>query len=149
MSQEIIMDQKVENFRKELRAKLDGVEKRLKELNATTKNVTEKTRSEVKAQLAALDSRAKAQRAKQQEVEAKAKTWLERKKVDTSEKIATWKAQHEVNKLTAHAKDAEDYAAAAMQLAIAAVDESERAAVEAVVARLDADAAQGSPAKNA
>jgi hypothetical protein len=36
-----------------------------------------------------------------------------------------------------------------MQLAAAAVDEAERAAVEAVMARMDADAVQTSPAKNA
>jgi hypothetical protein len=60
----------------------------------------------------------------------------------TGEKIAAWKAQRDVKKLAAHADSAEDYAVASMQLAATAVDEAGRAAVEAVVARMDADAAQ-------
>jgi hypothetical protein len=76
------------------------------------------------------------------------KAWVEEKKTATSEKIAAWKAQHDVKKLAAYADSAEDYAVASIQLAAAAVDEAERAAVEAVVARMDADAEQNSPAKS-
>lgn len=52
------------------------------------------------------------------------RAWIEQKKAMTREKIAKWNA------------------VAAMGFAAAALDEAERAAVEAVVARLDADAAQ-------
>jgi hypothetical protein len=136
------MNEKIDGFCKELRTKLDGVEKRIKDLNAGAKQATEKAKVEAKAQLAALENRAKDQRAKVQAAEAKAKTWLDEKKTATSEKIAAWKAQHEVRKLAAHADGAEDYAVASTQLAAAAVDEAERAVVDAVVARMDADAAQ-------
>jgi len=44
--------------------------------------------------------------------------------------------------LGARADLAEHYAAAAMEIAAAAVDEAERAAVEAVVARMDANGVQ-------
>jgi membrane protein involved in colicin uptake len=147
--QEIDMNEKIESFCKELRTKLDGVDKRIKDLKAGAKTATEKAKVEAKAQLAALDNRAKDQRAKIQATEAKAKAWLEQKKTATSEKIAAWKAQHDVSKLAAHADSAENYAVASMQLAVAAVDEAERAAVEAVVARMDADAAPPSSTKNA
>jgi hypothetical protein len=147
--EEIFMNATVDNFCKELRTKLDGVEKRIKDLNASAKGVTEKAKIEAKTQLAALENRAKDQRAKVQAAEAKTKAWVEEKKTATSEKIASWKAQHDVRKLAAHAEITEQYAGAAMQLAAASVDEAERAAVEAVVARMDADAAQLAPAKTA
>ena len=144
------MNVKIDSFCKELRTKLDGVDKRIKDLNASAKNATEKAKIEARAQLAALENRTKDQRAKLQAAEAKTKAWIEEKKQATSEKLAAWKAQHEVNKLTAHANGAEDYAVASMQLAAGAVDEAERAAVEAVVARMDADAAvETSAAKSA
>ena len=143
------MNEKIESFSKELRAKLDGVDKRLKDLTASAKGATEKAKVEARAQLAALESRAKEQHAKIQSAEAKTRVWLEEKKTATREKIATWKAQHDVKKLAAHADSAEQYAEASMRIAAASVDEAERAAVEAVVARIDAKAAQeATPAKS-
>ena|SRR5215831_13713442 len=136
------MNEKIENFSKELRAKLDGVDKRLKDLTAGAKGATEKAKVEARAQLAALESRAKDQHAKVQSAEAKTRAWLEEKKTATSEKIAAWKAQRDVKKLAAHADSAEQYADASMRLAAASIDEAERAAVEAVVARMEAAAAQ-------
>ena len=90
------MNEKIDGFWKELRTKLDGVDKRLHDLKGGAKGATEKGKAEAKAQLAALESRAKEQHAKVQSVEAKTKAWLEEKKTATSEKIAAWKAQHDV-----------------------------------------------------
>jgi hypothetical protein len=129
------MNEKVESFSKELHAKLDGMDKRLKDLTASARGATEKVKVEAKAQLAALESRTKEQHAR---VQSRTKAWLEEKKTATSEKIAAWKAERNVKMLTAHADIAENYAIASMQLAADAVDEAERAAVEAVVARMDA-----------
>ena len=144
------MNEKIDGFWKELRTKLDGVDKRLNHLKASAKGATEKAKIEAKAQLAVLESHVKEQHAKVQAVEAKTKAWLEEKKTATSDKIAAWKAQHDVKRLAAHADGAEQYAVASMRLAAATVDEAERAAVEAVVARMDAEAAQhASPAKSA
>jgi hypothetical protein len=144
------MNEKIESFSKELRAKLDGLDKRLKDLTVSAKGSTEKAKGEAKAQLAALESRAKEQHAKVQSAEAKTRAWLEEKKTATSENIAAWKAQRDVKKLAAHADSTEQYAVASMRLAAASIDAAERAAVEAVVARMDADAArEASPTKSA
>jgi hypothetical protein len=143
------MNEKIDSFCKELRTKLDGVDKRIKDLKTGAKDATEKAKVEAKAQLAALENRARDQRAKVQSAEAMVKGWVEEKKTSTTEKVAAWKAQRDVKKLAAHADKAEDYAVASMQLAAAAVDEAERAAVEAVVARMDSDAAQTSSRKSA
>jgi hypothetical protein len=64
---------------------------------------------EGKAQLTDLENRARDQRAKVQSAEAKMKAWVEEKKTATSEKIAAWKAQHDVKKLAAYADSAEDF----------------------------------------
>jgi hypothetical protein len=144
------MNENIESFSAELRAKLDGLDKRLKDLTASAKGVTEKAKVEAKAQLAALESRAKEQHAKVQSAEAKTRAWLEEKKAATSKNIAAWKAQHDVTKLAAYAHSTAQYALASMRLAAASVDEAERAALEAVIARMDADAAQeASPIKSA
>src|SRR5215469_14325386 len=112
------MKEKIKSVSKELHAKLDRMDKRLKDLTASAKGGTEKAK-------------------------------VEEKKTATSEKIAAWKEQRDVKKLASLADSTEQYAVASMQLAAAAVDQAERAAVAAVVARMDADAAQqSSPAKS-
>jgi hypothetical protein len=52
------MNEKIDSFCKDLRAKLDGVDKRIKDLKAGAKSATEKAKVEAKAQLAALENRA-------------------------------------------------------------------------------------------
>ena len=42
----IVMNEKINSFCKELRTKLDAVEKRIKDLNASTKGATEKAKLE-------------------------------------------------------------------------------------------------------
>jgi membrane protein involved in colicin uptake len=143
------MNAKIDSFCGELRTKLDAVEKRIKGLKADARTATEKAKIEAKTQLAALERRANEQRTKVQAAEETAKTWLAEKKAATADKIATWKGERDVKKLAAHADAAEDYAVACVQLAASAVDEAERAAVEAVAARMDADTAQTAPAKTA
>ena len=61
---------------------------------------------------------------------------------EVKEAINEWKAKHEVRKLNARAERSEAYADAAMVLALASIDEAEEAALEAVAARMDADAAK-------
>ena len=57
----------------------------------------------------------------------------------TAEKIARWKAKGEAKNLAAYANLAEDYAAASVAAASSAIDEAERAVIEAIGARLEAD----------
>jgi hypothetical protein len=136
------MSERFDNFGSELRARINDADKRIKDLKAKAVGATEKATVEAKAQLAALENKAKDQKARTVAVEAKVKSWLEEKKAMTHDKIAQWKEQRDVKKLSARADLTEHYAVAAMEIAAAAVDEAERAAVEAIVARMDADAVQ-------
>ncbi len=69
--------------------------------------------------------------------------WGEERKAVTDEKIAEWKAKLEKAKLKGRAEAAERYAAGAVIVASAAVDEAEQASLEAWLARKDSDSAQG------
>ena len=51
-----------------------------------------------------------------------------------------------MKELTRRADRTERYATDATEVAVAAIDEAEKAIVEAVVARMDADTAQSAPA---
>jgi hypothetical protein len=70
------------------------------------------------------------------------KNWVEDRKTITSAKIAEWIAKQEVAKLQSRADRGELYAAAATDVAVAAVDEAELASPKAWLARQDADYAQ-------
>ncbi len=132
------MNEQIDRFFSEVRAKVNEAEKRIKELNVAAKGAAENAKSQAKAQLATLEAKAKEHRAKAEAAEAKAKKWLEEKKATTAEKIANWKAQHETKRLAAYADLAEDYAAASIAAASSSIDEAERAVVEAIAARLEA-----------
>ena len=70
--------------------------------------------------------------------QAEIKNWVEEKKTATGDKIADWKAKREASKLQDRADQAERYAAAAADVAVAALVEAEQAALEAWLARQDA-----------
>jgi membrane protein involved in colicin uptake len=137
--EEIDMSEKFSNFCGELRTKINDADKRIKDLKANAGVASEKAKVEARAQLAALENKAKEQKARTVATEAKVKAWVEEKKTMTHDKIAQWKEQGDAKRLAARADLSENYAVTAMEIAAAAVDEAERAAVEAVVARMDAD----------
>jgi hypothetical protein len=70
------------------------------------------------------------------------KGWVDEQKNATRDKITEWKTKRETSKLLKRADGAERYATAAADLAFAAVDEAEQAALEAWLARQDANSAQ-------
>jgi hypothetical protein len=140
--EEMEMSERFDNFCSELRTKINDADKRIKDLKAGVASASEKAKLEAKAQLAALENKAKEQKARTVAAEAKVKSWVDEKKTMTQDKIAQWKEQRDVKRLGARADLSEHYAVTAMEIAAAAVDEAERAAVEAVVARMDANGVQ-------
>jgi 4-hydroxy-L-threonine phosphate dehydrogenase PdxA len=144
------VSEQVDNFRQQLRSKIDDADKRLKGLEANLKASGEKAKSDAKTYVASLDSQMKAQQAKLQTAQANMKAWVQEKQKVTSDKIAEWKTQMRVTELTRYADLSEQYAASATQVASSAIDEAEKAIVDAMVARINADSAQGkSAAKSA
>jgi pantothenate synthetase len=76
-----------------------------------------------------------------QDLREKAAQWLTAKKAEAKATIDEWVASREKDRLEARATRAAEYAAAAVVLAAAAIDEAEVATLEAVQARLLAEAA--------
>lgn len=66
--------------------------------------------------------------------------WVDQKKAQAKATVDQWKADHEARKLANRADRAEEYAAAAILVAVASIDEAEQAVFEAITARLDAEA---------
>lgn len=136
------MGQRIDQFGETLRNKLASVDSGLKDIKAKIDTKAEHAEQNVRSHLDGLQGRIKQDQKKVSAARAQVEDWVESRKVDTEAKIAEWKTNRETSKLQKRADKAEEYAAAAIVVSVAAVDEAEEAALEAYLARLDADAAQ-------
>jgi hypothetical protein len=92
--------------------------------------------------LEAARAKRQAQQQRIKEAQDQLKTYAQQKVAETREAVSEWKAKHEVRKLNARAERAEEYAACALVVAAAGIDEAEEAILDAALARMEADAAQ-------
>jgi flagellar biosynthesis chaperone FliJ len=138
------MGQRIDQFCEQLRIKLTQIDGSLRDLKGKIDTKASNADKDVQAYLDKVDQRIDQDQAKVSAAQAKMEDWVEARKVETRAKIADWKSRRETSKLNNRADRAEQYAAAAIVVASVAVDEAERASVEAWLARQDADAA---PAK--
>ena len=97
---------------------------------------------EVRNHLGVVRKRMEQDRAKVAAAQAEMKTWIEARKATTGEQIGLWKLKRETAKLQDRAEKAESNANATIDIAMAALDEAEEAALEAWLARQDANATQ-------
>ncbi len=104
----------IDNFTKQLHDNLEAVEERAKSLKESIQSAPKKTQAEIQAKL------------------DEVKTKLEAKKQEFDEYRAKLKTQFEEN---------EDYANTAILLAMAAIEEAEKATLEAICTRRDAETA--------
>ena len=66
--------------------------------------------------------------------------WADDKKAEAKEAIDQWIEDGQTRKLVSRAETAENYAGVAIDVAQAGIDEAERMVLEAIAARLDAEA---------
>jgi chromosome segregation ATPase len=132
------MAQHLGQFSKDLRLKLTNVESGLESLKGKIDGKAENAEQEARKHLDSVRKRIEQSRPKIAAAEAEMKTWLDAEKATSSEKIAEWKAKLETAKLQNRVDLAERYAAAALAVALAAVDNVEKAVLEAWLARRDA-----------
>jgi SMC interacting uncharacterized protein involved in chromosome segregation len=141
------MSTAIDNFTQQLHDNLEAVEDRAKSLRESIQSVPKKTQAEIQSKL----DEAKIQlEAKKQEFDgyrAKLKAQFEEKESEVKANVEEWKTSREVKKLQHRAERAESYAATATFLAMATMEEAEEATLEAIAARLDADAVVGTPDK--
>ena len=139
------MSQSIDNFCDQLRIKLNDADKRLNDLKANAQKGTQTAKREAQAHLDWIENKVDEQQARIAASKAKIKAWAQDNKNITRAKIDEWKAQRQVKKLTDRADDAEAYASAAIDVALASLDRNQ-SNVEAIVARMDTGTAQPTPA---
>jgi len=135
------MGQQIDQFCEALRAKLTNVDRSFDGLKAKIEGRAQSAEHDVRNQLAQVQTRIEMDRAKVSAAQGKLKGWVESRKSATADRIAAWKDQRETSKLQSRADEAEAYAAAALVVALAAVDDAEQSALEAWLARQDANSA--------
>jgi len=135
------MGQRIDQFCEDLQLKLSNIDSRFDSLKAKIDGKNQQAEQAVRSHLGEVQTRIEQDRAKVSTAQAKVKNWAEGRKIATTDKIAEWKAKRETAKLQNRADDAEAYAAAALAIALAAVDDAEQAALDAWLARHDADSA--------
>jgi hypothetical protein len=138
------MSTTIEKFAKQLHDNLEMVEERVKSLRDNIQSVPRQPHIEIQSKL----DQAKANLSnKKQEFEgyrAKLQIQFEEKESELNSNIEEWKSWREISQMEIHADNAENYATKATYLAIATMEEAEKAILEAITARLDAEIA-GTP----
>ncbi len=131
--------QQINQFCDDLRLKLTNIDKGLGGLKAKIDGKAQNVDQEVRTYLDKVHKRIELDRSKVSTAQTEVKNWVEARKLQTQDKIAEWKSKHETSRLQNRAEGSEQYAAAAITVAAAAVDEAERASLEAWLARQDAN----------
>jgi hypothetical protein len=135
------MSERIDQFCENLRIKLTSIDNNMQELKAKIDSKAQTAEREVRTQLETVKKRIEQDRTKLETAHADIKKWVDDFKAASNEKIAEWKVKHDEAKLRIRAEIAERYAVAAAVVALTAVDEAEQAALEAWLARKDADIA--------
>ena len=135
------MNERIDQFCEDLRVKLTSIDDNMRALKATIDSKERTVEQDVQLHLDSVKKRIAQDRTKLAAAQADIEKWGKERKAVTDEKIAEWKAKLEKAKLKGRAEAAERYAAGAAVVASAAVDEAEQAALEAWLARKDADSA--------
>ena len=135
------MSARIDQFCENLGIKLTSIDNNMQELKAKIDSKAQTAEREVRTQLETVKKRIEQDRTKLETAQADIKKWVDDFKAASNEKIAEWKDKREKAKLQSRAENAERYGVAAAVIALAAVDEAEQAALEAWLARKDADTA--------
>ena len=135
------MSAAIDNFTQQLHDNLEAIEKRTNQFRENIQAVPKKTQVEIQVKLdeakAALDSK----KHEFDEYRVKLQTQFDEKEADVLSTVEQWKSSREVKKLSHRADKAESYATTSTFLAMAMMQEAEKATLEAIAARLDAEVA--------
>jgi chromosome segregation ATPase len=142
------MSTAIDRFTSQLHDNLTAVEDRAKSLKHNIKSATKKNQADIQSQIDAAKASLAANKREFDDYRAKLKTQFEDKEAEVKSSVDEWKANREVQKLEHRAKQAEDYAATSVSVAMAMMEEAEAATLEAICDRMDAEAATGHPKKH-
>jgi flagellar biosynthesis/type III secretory pathway ATPase len=136
-----LMSRRIDPFCQDIRSRLAVIEMAVANLNARIDGRGRDVERDVREHLDAVKRLVESNRAKVAEATSEITNWIEADNAATNEEIAEWTANKETAKLIDRADRADRYAAAAKDVALAALDAAEQAALEAWLARRDAESA--------
>ena len=136
------MSTKIDSFTKQIHDNFEAVEDRAKSLKKTIQSASKKTEVEIQSRLDEAKTKLDAKREEFSGYRAKLETQFKEKEFEVKSQVEEWKASREVKKLEHRAGKSEDYAATATLLAMATLEKAEEAALAAIAARRDAEAAK-------
>ena len=136
------MSAKVDQFCDNLRDRLNAAEKRIESVKSNVQAFPKQAENALNKKLDDIRNKVQAQKERVERTRANLKARADQKIAETKAAVNEWKEKREIRKLNARADRAEVYAADAIDLAVAFVDEAEEAILDAVVARMDAETAQ-------
>ncbi|HZZ82238.1 MAG TPA: hypothetical protein VFE62_27315 [Gemmataceae bacterium] len=141
------MSAQVDQFCDKLRDRLNAVEGRLLAFEKHMQVVPEQAEKSLRDNLDEARTRIEAHKEHIEQTRAQFKARIHQMMTETGKAVSEWKAKGETRRLNARADWAEAHAVDAIALALASIDEAEEAILQAVVARIDADAGQKTEAK--
>jgi hypothetical protein len=133
--------QNLNQFADDVRARLANIDGGLKDLKTKLDGDARRAETEARNQLAKVSADIDASKPKLAAAEAQMNQWIKAQQTATTQKVAEWKASQDFGKLQARAAQAERYATAARDVAVAALNGAHQAALEAYLANTDASAA--------
>ncbi len=131
----------IDNFTQQLHDNLEAIEIRTNQFRDNIQAVPKKTQAEIQLKLDEAKEALDAKRHEFDEYRAKLQTQFDEKEADVISTVEQWKTSREVKKLSHRADKAESYATTSTFLAMAMMQEAEKATLEAIAARLDAEVA--------
>ncbi len=137
----------IDNFTKQLHDNLEAVEDRANSLKKSLQSAPKKTQAEIQLKLEEAGKTLESKKQQFDEYRAKLKTQFEEKESEVKSHVEEWKTNREVKKLERRADKSEDYATTSTFMAMAMMEEAEKAILEAVAARLDAESVVTTPKK--
>jgi hypothetical protein len=114
----------IDNFTKQILDNLEAVEDRAKSLKQSVQSATEKTQAEIESKLDEAKTKLEGKKQEFDEYRAKLKAQFEAKESEVKLNVEEWKTSRKVKKLEHRADKAEDYAATAIYLAMAMMEEA-------------------------
>ena len=134
----------IEKFAKQLHDNLEMVEERVKSLRDNIQSVPKQPHIEIQSKLDQAKANLSNKKREFEGYRAKLQIQFEEKKSELNSNVEEWKSWREISQMEIQADNAENYATKATYLAIATMEEAEKAILEAIAARLDAEIA-GTP----
>lgn len=130
------MTNAIAQFNTSIQAKMKIVATRLDALKASSAARAEHAEKAVRAHVHNLEESAQIAKDSVDHARAEMASWVE----DARATVTDWKAKLDSNMLASRAERAERYAEASLIVALAGVDQAEKAMLSASLARLDAEA---------